>query len=73
MWLAVTEISDQTQAVPAAGEPRGRGLGLDEPDFVGVRLLGVRLLRLHRHADDLTPAAGLMGMNFSVTSLPWTH
>ena len=47
--LAVTEISDQTQAMPAAGEPRRRGLRFDKPDFVGVRL------RRHRH--DSTPAA----------------
>ncbi|GAB4716829.1 hypothetical protein MOKP125_15030 [Mycobacterium avium subsp. hominissuis] len=36
MRLAVTEIPDQAQAMPAAGKPGRDGLGLDEPDFVGV-------------------------------------
>ena len=36
--LAVTEISDQSQAMPAAGEPRRCGLRFNEPNLVGVRL-----------------------------------
>src|ERR1700744_1899003 len=48
--LAVAEISDQSQAVPAAGEPGRRGLGLDEPNLVGISLL-----RKRTHGSDLTP------------------
>src|ERR1700722_9266380 len=36
VWLAVREVSDQTQAVPAAGEPRRGGLRLNEPNFVDL-------------------------------------
>ena len=41
--LAVDEVVDQTQAVPAAGEPGRRGLRLDQSDLVGLGL------RRHRH------------------------
>ena len=34
--LAVAEIADQPQAVPAAGEPRRGGLGLDLPNVVVI-------------------------------------
>jgi hypothetical protein len=53
--LAVTEISDQTQAVPAAGEPLRRGLRFNEPNFVD--------LRLRHHGNDLTPAVGSVGLS----------
>ena len=43
MRLAVTEILDQAQAVPAAGEPGWRGLRFDQPNLVDFRL------RRHRH------------------------
>jgi hypothetical protein len=44
MGLAVPEIPQQAQAVPAAGEPRRGGLRFDQADFVG--------LGLRRHRAD---------------------
>src|SRR5262249_41265401 len=55
VWLAVAEISDQAQAVPAAGEPRRRRLSFNEPNLVGV---------MRRHEDDLTPSGRPAGCLF---------
>jgi hypothetical protein len=38
MGITVTEVADQAQAMPPAGESGWRGLGLDEAYFVGLGL-----------------------------------